>query len=51
MDKIFKSILFPGSGMPDYAELKFTPISWNTCSQPLFKPGTLKAADAQGHFC
>lgn len=51
MDKIFKHILFPGSEMPDYIELKFTPIPWNICSQPLSKPRTLKAAGAQGHFC
>lgn len=35
--KIFKSILFPGSQLPDLTELKLTSISWNTCSQIFFK--------------
>lgn len=35
--KIFKSILFPGSQLPDLTELKLTFISWNTRSQIFFK--------------
>ena len=47
IDKIFKSIY----SQVHYTELKFTPISQNICSQPLLKPTSLKAVDAQGDFC